>query len=114
MEWFENLPLWMEQGAYLLIFVALFLSGVGLPIPEELSFLLGGYLIGSTFAARRAGVPHVWFVHEILDGKNPLLSHILGRRALVRRMDKLAVRIIANDVFSNCSHSLRVFSCILL
>jgi membrane protein DedA with SNARE-associated domain len=48
MEWFENLPLWMEQGAYLLIFVALFLSGVGLPIPEELSFLLGGYLIGST------------------------------------------------------------------
>lgn len=48
MEWFENLPLWMEQGAYLLIFVALFLSGVGLPIPEELSFLLGGYLVGST------------------------------------------------------------------
>ena len=49
------------------------------------------------FAARRAGVPHVWFVHEILDGKNPLLSHILGRKALVRRMDKLAVRIIANS-----------------
>jgi glycosyltransferase involved in cell wall biosynthesis len=49
------------------------------------------------FAARRAGVPHVWFVHEILDGKYPLLSHILGRKALVRRMDKLAVRIIANS-----------------
>ena len=48
-------------------------------------------------AARRAGVPHVWFVHEILDGKNPLLSHILGRKALVHRMDKLAVRIIANS-----------------
>jgi membrane protein DedA with SNARE-associated domain len=48
MEWFENLPLWMEQGAYFLIFVALFLSGVGLPIPEEISFLLGGYLIEST------------------------------------------------------------------
>ena len=47
MEWFENLPLWMEQGAYCLIFVALFLSGVGLPIPEELSFLLGGYLAAS-------------------------------------------------------------------
>ncbi len=48
MEWFENLPLWMEQGAYCLIFIALFLSGVGLPIPEELSFLLGGYLADST------------------------------------------------------------------
>jgi membrane protein DedA with SNARE-associated domain len=48
MEWFENLPLWMEQGAYCLIFFALFLSGVGLPIPEELSFLLGGYLADST------------------------------------------------------------------
>jgi glycosyltransferase involved in cell wall biosynthesis len=49
------------------------------------------------FAARRAGVPHVWFVHEILDGENPLLSHILGRKALIRRMAKLAVRIVANS-----------------
>ena len=49
------------------------------------------------FAARRAGVPHVWFVHEILDGGKPLLSHILGRKALIRHMDKLAVRIVANS-----------------
>jgi glycosyltransferase involved in cell wall biosynthesis len=49
------------------------------------------------FAARRAGVPHVWFVHEILDGENPLLSHILGRKALIRRMDELACRIVANS-----------------
>ena len=49
------------------------------------------------FAARRASVPHVWFVHEILDGEDPLLSHILGRKALVRRMAKLAVRIVANS-----------------
>jgi len=49
------------------------------------------------FAARRASVPHVWFVHEILDGEDPLLSHILGRKALIRRMAKLAVRIVANS-----------------
>jgi len=49
------------------------------------------------FAARRAGVPHVWFVHEILDGENPLLSYILGRKALIRRMDELACRIVANS-----------------
>jgi len=48
MEWFANLPAWMEQGAYFLIFIALFLSGVGLPIPEEISFLLGGYLAKAT------------------------------------------------------------------
>jgi len=48
MEWFESLPLWVEQGAYGLIFIALFLSGLGLPIPEEISFLLGGYLADST------------------------------------------------------------------
>jgi len=45
MEWFANLPAWMEQGAYFLIFFALFLSGIGLPVPEEISFLLGGYLV---------------------------------------------------------------------
>jgi len=48
-------------------------------------------------AARRASVPHVWFVHEILDGENPLLSHILGRKALIRRMNELAGRIVANS-----------------
>jgi membrane protein DedA with SNARE-associated domain len=48
MEWFASLPLWMEQGAYGLIFAALFLSGIGLPIPEEISFLLAGYLADST------------------------------------------------------------------
>jgi glycosyltransferase involved in cell wall biosynthesis len=48
-------------------------------------------------AAHRAGVPHVWFVHEILGGKDAFLFHILGEGALVRAMARLSVRIIANS-----------------
>ena len=48
-------------------------------------------------AARRAGVPHVWFIHEILGGERPFLAHIRGERALVRTMDRLSVRIVANS-----------------
>ncbi len=51
-------------------------------------------------AARRAGVPHVWFIHEILAGKNPFLVYMLGRRALVRAIDRLSVRIVANSAAS--------------
>ncbi len=54
------------------------------------------------FAARRTGRPHVWFVHEILGGSHPLLSYILGQKALIRCMNKLAVRIIANSRASAC------------
>ncbi len=76
MEWFEHLPLWMEQGAYLLIFVALFLSGVGLPIPEELSFLLGGYLIES--AGGSLGLMIVFAVCGVLLGD--IFLFVLARR----------------------------------
>jgi len=48
-------------------------------------------------AARRAGVPHVWLIHEILDGKRPLLKYVFGRKRLVRRMARLSKLIIANS-----------------
>jgi glycosyltransferase involved in cell wall biosynthesis len=48
-------------------------------------------------AARRAGVPHVWFIHEILDGERPLLHYVFGREALVRRMIRLSGRVVANS-----------------
>lgn len=76
MEWFENLPLWMEQGAYLFIFVALFFSGVGLPIPEELSFLLGGYLVNSTGGS--LGLMIVFAVSGVLLGD--IFLFVLARR----------------------------------
>jgi len=49
------------------------------------------------YAARRAGVPHAWFVHEILDGERPLLVSALGRKSLIRRMLSLSKRIVASS-----------------
>jgi glycosyltransferase involved in cell wall biosynthesis len=49
------------------------------------------------YAARRARIPHAWFVHEILDGERPLLVFALGRTSLVRRMLRLSKRIVASS-----------------
>ncbi len=65
--------------------------GIGLVVTNSAAVWTGA------LAALRAGVPHVWFVHEILDGDAPLLEHILGRKALVRAMARLSTRIVANS-----------------
>ncbi len=65
--------------------------GIGLVVTNSAAVWTGA------LAARRAGVPHVWFVHEILDGETPLLEYFLGRRALVRSMAGLSDRIVANS-----------------
>lgn len=90
MEWFENLPLWMEQGAYCLIFVALFFSGVGLPIPEELSFLLGGYLIESTGGS--LGLMILCAVCGVLLGD--IFLFLLARRHGVRLLSVWPFRLL--------------------
>jgi len=54
-------------------------------------------------AAARMSVPHVWAVHEILSGANPLLFHIFGRRALARAILKSSVRIIVNSEISKAA-----------
>jgi glycosyltransferase involved in cell wall biosynthesis len=68
--------------------------GIGLVVTNASAVWTGA------LGARRAGVPHVWLIHEILDGQEPLLKYILGRKALVRRMTRLSKRIIANSVAS--------------
>lgn len=65
--------------------------GIGLVVTNTAAVWTGAW------AARRAGVPHVWFVHEILDGERPLLKYVLGRKALVRGMTRLSDRIVANS-----------------
>lgn len=65
--------------------------GVGLVVTNSSAVWTGA------LGASRAGVPHVWLVHEILDGDKPLLKYFLGRKALVRRMTRLSKRIIANS-----------------
>ena len=65
--------------------------GIGLVVTNSAAVWTGA------LAARKAGVPHAWFVHEILDGKKPLLKSICGRKALIRRMLGLSERIVANS-----------------
>ncbi len=65
--------------------------GIGLVVTNTAAVWTGAW------AARRAGVPHVWFVHEILDGERPLLKYVFGRKALVRRMTRLSNCIVANS-----------------
>ena len=68
--------------------------GIGLVVTNTSAVWTGA------LGARRAGVPHVWLIHEILDGEKPLLKYVLGRKALVRRMARLSKRIIANSAAS--------------
>ncbi len=65
--------------------------GIGLVVTNTSAVWTGAW------AARQVGVPHVWFIHEILDGERPLLHYIFGRKALVRRMIRLSDRIVANS-----------------
>ncbi|MFI4860686.1 MAG: DedA family protein [Phycisphaerales bacterium JB063] len=50
---------WLNQYApnapYLVIFGVLLLAGFGLPMPEDIPLMLGGYLCGQT-----SGHPHLW------------------------------------------------------
>lgn len=55
---------------------------------------------GGALAARRAGVPHVWFIHEILDGPRPLLHYFFGRRRLVKFIHGHSARVIVNSLAS--------------
>ncbi len=48
-------------------------------------------------AARRAGLPHVWFVHEALDGPAPMLRSLYGpRRLAVFIVRRSAVVLVAS------------------
>jgi len=45
MDWFETLRPFFENGSYAAVFVALILCGLGFPIPEEVTFILAGYVV---------------------------------------------------------------------
>ena len=53
--------------------------------------------VGGALAARLARRPHVWIIHEILSGPNPLLSFFLGNKRLVRIMRRWSRRVVANS-----------------
>ncbi|MDH4197925.1 MAG: glycosyltransferase family 4 protein [Candidatus Aminicenantes bacterium] len=51
-------------------------------------------------AARRARVPHVWFIHEVLDGARPMLRSLFGYRHLVRMICRRSRRVVVNSLAS--------------
>jgi glycosyltransferase involved in cell wall biosynthesis len=48
-------------------------------------------------AAKWRRVPHIWSVHEILEGTSSIVSFLLGKRALVGIISALSTRIIVNS-----------------
>jgi glycosyltransferase involved in cell wall biosynthesis len=48
-------------------------------------------------AARRAGVPHVWAIHEVLGGEEPFLRSLRGSRALTASIAASSAKIIVNS-----------------
>jgi glycosyltransferase involved in cell wall biosynthesis len=48
-------------------------------------------------AARRSGIPHVWSIHEILTGREPILHYVWGQRRLIRLIEGMSCRIIVNS-----------------
>jgi glycosyltransferase involved in cell wall biosynthesis len=48
-------------------------------------------------AARRAGVPHVWAIHEVLGGDEPFLRSLRGARALTDFIAAVSAKVIVNS-----------------
>jgi glycosyltransferase involved in cell wall biosynthesis len=63
----------------------------------DLVFTNSAAMFSGAGAARRAGVPHIWAVHELLGGANPHLRYVFGRRMLVRHILKSSARVIVNS-----------------
>lgn len=58
---------------------------------------------GGALAARLAGRPHVWVVHEILSGPRPLLRFLFGNRLFVRLVRSLSHRVVTNSQASRAA-----------
>ncbi len=81
---------YIEHSLYVGTFLVLVLCGIGLPIPEELTFLIAGM-------AGRAGGANVWLLCAcallgVLSGDS--LTFILGRR--------LGKRLLSHRLFAYC------------
>lgn len=45
MDWFAHLEPFFSHWSYLAVFLVLILCGVGLPVPEEITFITAGYVV---------------------------------------------------------------------
>lgn len=75
MDWFAFLQPFLESASYLGIFSVLVLCGLGLPVPEEASFIIAGYLVSLDKA--RLGPMIITGISGVLAGDTCL--YFLGR-----------------------------------
>lgn len=66
-----------------------------------LVFSNSSVVFSGAIAAKMKKIPHLWSIHEILGGKNPLLHFFFGKRVLVRLISWLSSAVIVN---SSASH----------
>jgi len=66
-------------------------EGIGLVFSNSSASFSGA------LAARFAHVPHVWSIHEILGGRERMLSFVLGSRFLARLIHGLSKKVIVNS-----------------
>jgi predicted outer membrane repeat protein len=52
---------------------------------------------GGALAAKKAGLPHIWSIHEVIGGGRPFLHYLFGRRALARFILDHSARVIVNS-----------------
>jgi predicted outer membrane repeat protein len=52
---------------------------------------------GGALAAKKAGLPHVWSLHEVLGGERAFLHYLYGARALTRFILDHSARVIVNS-----------------
>jgi membrane protein DedA with SNARE-associated domain len=112
-DWFECLDPLLDEGCYVVVFTVLVLCGVGLPIPEEATFLLAGYAVAELYPAATTinigglGITtnwHLWFM--ILVGMMGImvgdtLVYHLGKRYGLPIMKKWPFRLFIDDAKIN-------------
>ncbi|MBM3310487.1 MAG: glycosyltransferase family 4 protein [Candidatus Aminicenantes bacterium] len=63
----------------------------------DLVFSNSAATFGGALAAAKAGVPHVWSVHELLRGRNAQLRYLFGPSRLGRFILRRSARVIVNS-----------------
>jgi glycosyltransferase involved in cell wall biosynthesis len=63
----------------------------------DLVFTNSAAMFSGAQAAIKAGIPHIWAIHELLGGANPHLHFLFGRRALARHILKSSASVIVNS-----------------
>jgi glycosyltransferase involved in cell wall biosynthesis len=63
----------------------------------EVVFSNSAAMFGGALAARRAGLPHIWSIHEILSGELAFLHYLRGAKALTGFILEHSSRVIVNS-----------------